>query len=41
VQDCHGNSSIRQDEGTFQQQISLKSEEEISEMPVLELSIVR
>jgi len=41
VQDCLGNISIQQEEESFQQQITLKFEEEISEMPDLKLSIVR
>jgi hypothetical protein len=41
MQNCHGNSSIQQREGSFQQQITLKSEEEISEIPDLELGFVR
>ena len=40
MQDRHGNSSIQQEEGSFQQQIVFKFEEEISEMPDLELSFV-
>jgi hypothetical protein len=41
VQDCHGNSSIQQEEGSLQQQITLNSEEEISKMADLELDFVR
>jgi len=38
--DCHGNSSIQQDEGSFHQQIRLKFREETSRVLHLERSYV-